>query len=40
MKQKPIDFNGKEFNFSIELNQIKSDMLNDMQIRDVYNSYA
>ena len=36
----PIDFNGKEFNFSIELNQIKSDMLNDMQIRDVYNSYS
>ena len=36
----PIDFNGKEINFSIELNQIKSDMLNDMQIRDVYNSYA
>ena len=35
----PVDFNGKEFNFSLEFNQLKSDLPNNLQIRDVYNSY-
>ncbi len=36
----PVDFCGKDFNFSIEFNQIASDMLNDLQVREVYTNYA
>tara|TARA_Y100000991_G_scaffold212943_1_gene197839 strand:+ start:1070 stop:2371 length:1302 start_codon:yes stop_codon:yes gene_type:complete len=36
----PVDFCNKNFNFSIEFNSIKSDMLSDFDIRDVYNSYS
>lgn len=36
----PVDFNNKDFTFSLEFNQLKSDVLNDLQIRDVYNSYS
>lgn len=35
----PVDFCNKDFNFSIEFNSMKSDMLNDFEIREVYNSY-